>query len=74
MAWARAFYNALKPYLTKQCYQNMPDLDFSYKYALKAYYGKNLPKLIDIKTKYDPKNVFHFDQSIPVSNSEDKSE
>lgn len=64
--WVRSFYCAIKPFMNGQCYQNIADSDL--KYPLEVYYGKNLPRLIEVKTKYDPHNVFRYQQSIPPAN------
>jgi hypothetical protein len=63
--WANNFYDALEPFLSDEVYQNTPDNDL--KDYLIRYYGSNLPKLVSIKQKYDPHNIFHHEQSIPVS-------
>lgn len=55
----------IKPYV-KGSYVNVPDQNI--KNYGKAYYGSNFAKLQKIKEKYDPKNLFHFPQSIPPSN------
>lgn len=41
--------------------------DPSVKDPIVDYYGQNLERLKEIKRKYDPDNVFHFEQSIPLS-------
>jgi FAD/FMN-containing dehydrogenase len=53
------------PHSSGRTYQNFPDLDLVDWPA--AYYGPNYARLLDIKQKYDPGNVFHFQQSIGSS-------
>jgi hypothetical protein len=43
-------------------YINVPDRTIN---DLRTYYGDNLGRLQEVKRKYDPENVFHFEQSIP---------
>jgi FAD/FMN-containing dehydrogenase len=52
----------LRPYITGS-YVNVPDL-YLRNYA-QEYYGDNLARLREVKAKYDPENVFNFEQSIP---------
>ncbi len=63
LAWANNFWRALRPYGTTG-YVNVPNasaLDWE-----REYYGANLERLRQVKAKYDPHNVFHFEQSVPV--------
>ncbi len=43
-------------------YRNYPDINFPNWET--AYYGNNYKKLQEIKTKFDPKDLFHFEQSV----------
>lgn len=64
MAWVESFRTAMLPY-THGAYVNYVDSllpDY-----LRAYYGPNLERLVQVKAKYDPENVFRFPQSIPTS-------
>ncbi len=66
MAWMDGFHAAMRPYTSDECYQNF--IDDSETNWLEAYYGKkNLERLVEIKRKYDPRNVFHYAQSVPLS-------
>lgn len=50
--------------LTQGAYVNFPYSNYSD--YMKEYYSCNACRLSDVKTRYDPDNVFHFPQSIPV--------
>jgi FAD/FMN-containing dehydrogenase len=62
IAWQDTLYSAMGAYSSDRSYQNFPDPEL--KRPLPAYYGCNLPRLIEIKKKYDPHNFFRFAQSI----------
>ncbi|QOX63245.1 FAD-binding oxidoreductase [Anoxybacterium hadale] len=61
--WIEDFRSSMLPY-TWGAYQNYADsliLDWP-----DAYFGENLNRLMEIKRKYDPDNLFCFEQSIPL--------
>jgi hypothetical protein len=64
-AWLSEFHEAMRPFTSDQSYQNF--IDGAERDYLRAYYGANLERLVEIKRKYDPSNLFHFPQSIPLS-------
>lgn len=66
--WANQLYMALVPHAQKvngvtPGYVNAPQVDRQY---LQRYYADNVAKLLEVKKRYDPDDVFHFPQSIPV--------
>lgn len=60
-----AFHKEISPYVSRLCYANIVDYDLGDDY-LSAYFGSHIQKLIRIKKKYDPTNLFHWKQSIPL--------
>ncbi len=66
LAISRDFYNKIPSEVSKYCFANIIDYDLG-RYYMEAYYGSNAGRLIDIKRKYDPANLFHWKQSIPLT-------
>lgn len=61
-AWIAEFSQALRPYVDG-AYVNVPNVGMQDWET--AYWGSNFGRLRKIKAKYDPHNVFQYDQSIP---------
>jgi FAD/FMN-containing dehydrogenase len=64
-SWLQQTWQAMRPYASGRAYQNYIDPDLAN--WQQAYYGANLSRLQQIKTAYDPTNLFHFAQSIPLA-------
>jgi hypothetical protein len=61
--WLENTQNDFAPF-ARGSYQNY--IDPSLPDWAEAYYGTNLPRLRTVKRRYDPDDVFHFAQSIPL--------
>jgi len=61
-AWIAEFSQALRPYVNG-AYVNVPNVGMQEWET--AYWGPNYDRLRRIKAKYDPHNVFQYEQSIP---------
>lgn len=66
LAWIAEFDQALAPY-ANGAYVNVPNAGPGEWET--AYWGPNVERLRTIKAKYDPHNVFTFEQSIPPASS-----
>jgi hypothetical protein len=61
-AWIAEFSQALRPYVNG-AYVNVPNIGMQDWQT--AYWGRNFDRLCQIKAKYDPHNIFQYEQSIP---------
>jgi hypothetical protein len=59
----QALYAAMRPYVSGGAYVNYCDLDLTN--WQDAYWGANLPRLKQIKSAFDPSNVYTHAQSVP---------
>lgn len=62
IAWARALFQATTPYAQEGVYVNFMTQDEPER--LGAAYGANFNRLVQVKTRYDPHNVFRHNQNI----------
>ncbi|MCO5568164.1 hypothetical protein L7F22_021861 [Adiantum nelumboides] len=72
IAWLRAFYSYMAPLVTytplRSTYVNCIDVDMGDSVSAgKSYFGSNFAKLVKIKARFDPSNIFNQPQSVPVS-------
>ena len=65
LADMRDLYTAMRPYVSGGAYVNYCDLDLAD--WQNAYWGANLLRLKQIKSAFDPDNVFRHAQSVPLA-------
>ncbi len=61
--WGRAYWDAVNPFTTGGGYVNFM-MDDEGDARIKATYGDNYERLVAVKRKYDPNNVFRVNQNI----------
>ncbi len=62
IGWAREFFKASAPYASGGAYVNFMTEEEGDRVA--AAYGSNYERLVQVKRRYDPENVFHLNQNI----------
>ncbi len=62
VAWAKETFNALRPYMSDRRYMNYLSADDGN--ATRDAYGINYERLVQVKRRYDPANLFRLNQNI----------
>jgi FAD/FMN-containing dehydrogenase len=66
IAWARGTHDALRPYLAERRWLNYLGDDDAGD-AVRAAYGPNYDRLVEVKRRYDPENVFRLNHNVNPS-------
>jgi FAD/FMN-containing dehydrogenase len=66
--WLGQVRELLHEHGTGRAYQNFANPELAD--PLYAYYGEHLPRLRNVKARYDPDDFFHHEQSIPPIHEE----
>ena len=65
-SWGRAYWEAVHPYNPGGAYPNFMSDDEG-KARVRASYGANWERLVAVKRKYDPRNLFRVNHNIDPS-------
>lgn len=63
IAWGRATYDALRPHMARESYVNYQTEDET-EGAVEHAYGPNYERLVALKNKLDPTNLFHLNPNV----------
>ena len=67
IAWARETFDALSPYMADRSYTNyLPADDYD---RVRQAYGPNYERLVELKRRYDPDNLFRLNHNIDPQRS-----
>jgi len=64
VAWVRETYDAMAPYAVSRRWLNYLPAEEADDTGLRAAYGPNYERLVELKKQYDPDNVFHLNANI----------
>jgi hypothetical protein len=62
ISWARSCYRSAEPFLENAVYVNY--LGDEGEARIRAGYGVNYERLVEVKSRYDPKNLFRLNQNV----------
>ncbi len=62
ISWTRNLWAAMQPYISNRAYVNT--LGVEGEQRVREAYGENFERLLSLKKKYDPENIFHLNQNI----------
>jgi FAD/FMN-containing dehydrogenase len=65
VAWTRELWSDLQAFSSGGVYLNFPGLGEEREALVRAAYGDNYARLVELKGRYDPTNLFRSNQNIP---------
>ena len=68
IAWARDAYRSMERFRSSGIYLNFPGFGEEKEDLVRRSYGANYDRLVAVKTKYDPDNLFRMNINIPPRN------
>jgi FAD/FMN-containing dehydrogenase len=66
--WTRAFWDSAQRFSSGQVYFNFAGLLEEGEDAVRSSFGRNYERLVDVKTAYDPENVFKLNPNVTPRN------
>jgi FAD/FMN-containing dehydrogenase len=64
VSWVRETYDALAPFAVSRRWLNYLPAEEADDPGLRAAFGLNYERLVELKTQYDPNNLFHLNANI----------
>jgi FAD/FMN-containing dehydrogenase len=62
IAWARETFESLRPHLSERRYTNFLSADDAG--SVRQAFGENHERLVTVKRRYDPDNLFHLNHNL----------